>query len=292
MMIFKTVSWRLACAGLLTATLGACGGGGGIEGGSVSNISASSVAYGRSMTVTVTGQQLEPTNYIKAEGCENPTTSPVGSGSTRSYVCTIRKVGPMTVRVHNQQGDVLGSVRVEVPMPQVRFNTRLGNILVELDPTKAPITVNNFLTYVGASSTSSFYTNTLFHRVIKQDFFIIQAGGFIAGPTPKLATRAPIALESNNGLKNLRGTIAMARTSAPNSATSQFYINVQDNPGFDYKSEADPGYAVFGKVIDGMTAMDAIQNEPTTTKTVPSSTTTVPNIPVTDVVITGVVQVQ
>lgn len=288
MTTFKRISWRLAGAGALAATLASCGGGG-IDGGSVSSISATSLAYGRSMTVTVSGQQLESTNYIKADGCENATASAGGSSSTRTYSCAVRKVGPMTVRVHNQKGEVLGSVQVVVPKPRVRFTTRLGNIIVELDPDKAPVTVNNFLSYVGTASSSSFYTNTLFHRVIKD--FVIQAGGYVTGLTPEVATRAPIALESNKGLSNLRGTIAMARQTNPNSATTQFYINVKDNPDLDYKSEAEPGYAVFGQVVDGMTVVDAIQNEPTTNK---SDTAGSPlmNVPVTEVVITATTQVQ
>jgi peptidyl-prolyl cis-trans isomerase A (cyclophilin A) len=288
MTTFTSVSWRLACAGLLAATLSACGGGG-IDGGSLSSISATSIAYGRNMSVTVSGQQLESTNYIKAEGCENATASSGGSGSSRTYTCTIRKVGPMTVRVHNQKGDVLGSVDVEVPTPQVRFNTRLGNIVVELDPTRAPVTVNNFLAYVGTASASSFYTNTIFHRVIQD--FVVQAGGFTTGPTPKAPTRAPIVLESNNGLKNLRGTIAMARTGAANSATSQFYINVQDNPSLDYKSDIQPGYAVFGRVVDGLGVVDAIQAERTTSKA-DSTGAVLDDVPVTDVVITGTLQIR
>lgn len=288
MTTLNLISWRLAGTCALVATLASCGGGG-IDGGSVSSISATSVAYGRAMAVTVSGQQLESTNYIKADGCENPTASSGGSSSSRSYSCTIRKVGPMTVRVHNQKGEVLGSVQVEVPKPRVRFTTRLGNIIVELDPDKAPVTVNNFLAYVGTSSGSSFYTNTLFHRVIKD--FVIQAGGYLTGLTPKVATRAPIALESNNGLTNLRGTIAMARTSAPNSATTQFYINAKDNPSLDYKSEAEPGYAVFGQVVDGLPVVDAIQNEATTSKA-DKTGTILGNVPVTEVVITGTTQVQ
>lgn len=285
---FMRMSWRLPATGALAATLASCGGGG-LDGGSVNNISATSIAYGRAMTVTVSGQQLESTNYIKAEGCENAAPAGTGSSSTRTYTCTVRKVGPMTVRVHNQKGEVLGSVRITVPKPQVRFTTRLGSIVVELEPEKAPVTVDNFLAYVGTSSSNSFYTNTLFHRVIKD--FVIQAGGYLTGLAPKAPTRAPIVLESNNGLSNLRGTIAMARTTAPNSATTQFYINTRDNPNLDYKSDAEPGYAVFGQVVEGMPVVEAIENEPTTTK--PDATgTTLADVPVSEVVITATTRVQ
>ena len=141
--------------------------------------------------------------------------------------------------------------------PQVTIQTSLGNIVVELYPTKAPQTVANFLQYVD----DGFYTNTLFHRVI--DGFMIQGGGF----TPQFErkpTRAPIINEADNGLKNLRGTIAMARTVDPQSATAQFYINVADNPNLDFtdKTPSGWGYAVFGKVIKGMEVVDAIKSQP------------------------------
>lgn len=288
MMTLKHIAWRLAGAGLLGATLTACGGGG-IEGGSIDSMQATSVAYGRAMTVSVSGKQLASTNYIKADGCENATAAGSGSSSARNYTCTVRKLGPMTVRVHNQQGDVLGSVQVEVPTPRVQFTTRLGNIVVEVYPDKAKNTVDNFLAYVGASSSSSFYTSTIFHRVIKD--FVIQAGGYTAGPKPKPPTRAPIALESNNGLKNVRGSIAMARTLILDSATSQFYINVKDNPSLDYQSGTTPGYTVFGTVVEGLSVVDAIQNEATTSKA-DTNGAVLNDVPITDVVITGTLQIR
>lgn len=288
MTIPKFSAWRLIGAGMVVAGLSACGGGG-IDGGSISTISATSINYARNMTVAVSGQQLADTNYIKAEGCENARASTGGTAASRSYVCTIKKVGPMIVRVHNKEGDVLGSVRVEVPMPQVRFTTGTGPIIVELDPTKAPATVDNFLAYAGTSSSTSFYTNMIFHRVIKD--FVIQAGGYNRNLVVKNPTRAAIALESQNGLKNLRGTIAMARTSEPNSATSQFFINVKDNPDLDYKSAAEPGYAVFGKVVEGLNVVDAIQEVATTTKN-DSTGRPLENVPVTEIVITAAQQIR
>jgi len=142
--------------------------------------------------------------------------------------------------------------------PQVIIQTSLGNITVELYQDKAPKTVANFLQYVD----DGFYTNTLFHRVI--DGFMIQGGGF----TPQFErkpTRAPIMNEADNGLKNVRGTIAMARTFDPQSATAQFYINVVDNPNLDFKDKTPRGwgYTVFGKVIKGMEIVDAIKSQPT-----------------------------
>ena len=144
------------------------------------------------------------------------------------------------------------------PRPRVRLVTSKGTIVVELDREKAPITVSNFLRYVE----DGFYDGTIFHRVVPD--FVIQGGGFTPDLTRK-ETRPPIINESNNGLSNLRGTIAMARTSDPDSATSQFYINLVDNTSLDY-APGRPGYAVFGKVIEGMDVVDAIGAVETTTR--------------------------
>ncbi|HET7842679.1 MAG TPA: peptidylprolyl isomerase [Xanthomonadales bacterium] len=142
-----------------------------------------------------------------------------------------------------------------VPAPKVRFNTTKGAIVVEVYPDKAPKSVENFLQYVK----DKHYDGTLFHRVI--DNFMIQGGGFTTDLKPK-PTRAAVANEANNGLSNLRGTIAMARTGDPNSATSQFFINVADNTRLDYVSSENGytwGYAVFGKVVEGMEVVDQIK---------------------------------
>lgn len=140
----------------------------------------------------------------------------------------------------------------------VQIVTNVGNITVELEPAKAPKTVANFLSYVK----SGFYNGTIFHRVIPG--FMIQGGGFTAD-FHKKPTKAPIINEANNGLSNLRGTIAMARTSDPNSATAQFFINVADNKFLDYSAPTlrGAGYAVFGHVTSGMKVVDKIVNTPT-----------------------------
>ncbi len=137
--------------------------------------------------------------------------------------------------------------------------TSSGEIVVELYDTYAPQTVANFYKYVAAG----FYTNTLIHRVDRD--FVIQGGGYSPGMAAKTPLYAPIPLESNNGLSNLRGTIAMARRSDPGSATSQFFFNVQDNTSLDYQSTANPGYAVFGRIISGLNTLDAINVVPTYT---------------------------
>jgi peptidyl-prolyl cis-trans isomerase A (cyclophilin A) len=140
----------------------------------------------------------------------------------------------------------------------VELQTNQGPIVLELDREKAPKTVANFLAYVE----KGFYDGTVFHRVMPT--FMIQGGGFDTAKAQK-KTDAPIENESDNGLSNVRGTIAMARTSAPDSATSQFFINVVDNPNLD-GGPGRPGYAVFGKVVAGMKAVDAIRATPTGTE--------------------------
>ncbi len=138
-------------------------------------------------------------------------------------------------------------------MSKVLIETTFGNIEVELDAEKAPVTVENFLAYVN----DDFYENTIFHRVIPN--FMIQCGGFRAGMVQK-QTNDPIKIEADNGLSNDRGTLAMARTGDPNSATSQFFINHSDNAFLNHTSPTPQGwgYAVFGKVTDGMDVVDKI----------------------------------
>jgi len=130
----------------------------------------------------------------------------------------------------------------------VVLETSLGDIEVELDAEKAPVTVDNFLAYVNAG----WYDGLCFHRVMYG--FVVQGGGFEPDGTFK-NTMEPIEIESNNGLSNTNGTIAMARSAEPDSATSQFYINIGDNTALDYIDEENPGYTVFGRVISGMDVM-------------------------------------
>jgi len=141
-----------------------------------------------------------------------------------------------------------------MPAAQVLMTTTVGPITLELDTDNAPKTVDNFLSYVA----DGFYDGTIFHRVI--DNFMIQGGGFTAGMEQK-DTKAPVENEANNGLKNDRGTIAMARTQDPHSATAQFFINVQDNDFLNHTGENIQGwgYAVFGKVTDGEDVLDKIR---------------------------------
>ena len=159
----------------------------------------------------------------------------------------------------------------------VLMKTSMGTIKIELDQEKAPVSTANFLAYVN----DKFYDGTIFHRVIPA--FMIQGGGFDKDMNQK-KTKAPIKNEAGNGLKNLNGTIAMARTSDPNSATAQFFINTKDNAFLDHRDDSVQGYgyAVFGKVVDGMDVVKKIEAVQTTTK-MPHQ-----NVPVTPVVIESV----
>lgn len=143
---------------------------------------------------------------------------------------------------------------------KVKLQTSVGDIVIELEPAKAPKTVDNFVQYVRAGH----YDGTVFHRVIEE--FMIQGGGMTSDLKEK-TTRSPIPLESRNGLSNVRGSVAMARTMVPNSATAQFFINVKDNTFLDQPNARDGnGYAVFGKVIMGMDVVDKIRQVPTGNK--------------------------
>lgn len=158
----------------------------------------------------------------------------------------------------------------------VVMETSLGTIRIELEDSKAPLTVRNFLQYVA----DKFYDNTIFHRVIAD--FMIQGGGFEPGLKQK-KTRSPIKNESSNGLSNLRSTLAMARTSVADSATAQFFINVVDNSALDRTRSRDGvGYCVFGKVTDGMDVVDKIRAVRT------GQRSGYPDVPLSDVVIRSI----
>jgi peptidyl-prolyl cis-trans isomerase A (cyclophilin A) len=166
---------------------------------------------------------------------------------------------------------VLLACSLGVSAQTVRLKTSLGDVRVQLDAAKAPKTVANFLAYVKAGH----YNGTVFHRVIAD--FMVQGGGFTKDMVQK-PTKPPIPLEAGNGLSNARGSVAMARTADPNSATAQFFINVVDNTRLD-GSEPGTGYAVFGQVIEGMEVVDQIRAVPVDNKGMHA------NVPVTPVLI-------
>ncbi len=156
---------------------------------------------------------------------------------------------------------LVGESFADAPKPRVRLITSKGVIVIELDRQAAPKTVENFLMYVD----SGFYAGTIFHRVIKG--FMIQGGGLLEDMNMK-STKSPIPNEADNGLKNVRGSIAMARTQDPNSATSQFFINTVDNEFLNHKGKTAQGwgYCVFGRVVEGLEVVDTIEGMPTTSR--------------------------
>lgn len=156
---------------------------------------------------------------------------------------------------------------------KIEMATSMGTMQIELDEENAPVTVENFVGYAN----DGFYDGTIFHRVING--FMIQGGGMNPDLSQK-ENKAPIVNEANNGLKNDKGTLAMARTNDPNSATSQFFINHADNAFLNYAGDANPGYAAFGKVVEGMDIVEAIANVKTGNDDVPNETVTIQSVKV------------
>jgi cyclophilin family peptidyl-prolyl cis-trans isomerase len=186
---------------------------------------------------------------------------------------------------------LLGASTFATAGPKVLLKTNRGDITIELDAEKAPESAKNFLAYVK----DGFYNKTVFHRVI--DGFMVQGGGFELkedGAIEQKATRGPIQNEAKNGLKNDRGTIAMARTGDPHSATAQFFINHVDNGNLDYPSFDGWGYAVFGKVVAGLDIVDKIAEAETATKSLKAGSgdqtreTPTKDVPVENIVIESV----
>ncbi len=263
-----------AMAMLATLTTG-CGGGNDSE-PAVTTMAASNARFSRAATLSINGRNLRAGIVVDMEGgCENLTLVANGTDDLQQYTCDVLAVGEFKANVHTTDGRFLGRLTFQVPLPEVSMTTSLGNFVLELDPVAAPATVRNFLGYVNAG----FYRNVIFHRVIAET--LVQSGGYTSGPVVKPPTAPPIELESNNGLKNVRGSIGAARTSAPDSARAQWYVNVGDNPGFDYVDADQPGYAVFGKVTSGMATIDAISA--VETRTDPASG--LDNLPVSDILV-------
>ena len=250
--IFKY--WAIAA---LLSLLSACGGSDGFQ-PVVTGVKVQSAAYGKTATIYIGGKDLRSYLTVDTQGaCTNPSFASNSTTDTLVLNCAVSKTGDFALAIKTPEGQTIYTSTVSVPMPQVSLFTSKGNITLELDPLAAPLSVNNFLNYVN----KGFYRGTLFHRVIPN--FVVQGGGYTTGMVKKSGQASPIELESNKGLSNLRGSLAMARTYLPNSATSEFYINLKDNVSLDYKNAANPGYAVFGKVIQGLEVVDAMALEPT-----------------------------
>ena len=261
----------------LSALLAACSGGGsdsGSQPASVSSASAATPMYGQPLLFTVNGSHLANAIDLASAGCRDftlGTTAPhVSSGSVAYYRCTVTAVGAQQARVvRRSDNTVLATVGYTVPLPQVTLDVGNGaaagtgpvggSLVITLAPQQTPATVDNFLAYVR----SGFYDGTVFHR--NAPGFVLQGGGWAAELNPALPvpaakpTAAPIALEVGRGLSNLRLSVAMARGAAPNSATSQFFINLADNAALD---TLGGGYAVFGDISAGAAVVDAMAAAP------------------------------
>lgn len=277
---FSRVVFASSLSILVALSLLACGGSSGFE-PVITGVKTQSLMYGHTASILLGGKDLRSNITVDTQGaCTSPS---FASNSTTDLLvlnCRALTVGDFLLSVKSAQGDLLYSEMLTIPKPQVMLFTTKGNITLELEPTIAPVSVNNFLTYVS----QGFYKGTLFHRVIPG--FVVQAGGYSSGMVKKLGQAAPIALESNKGLSNIRGSLAMARTNAPNSATSEFYVNLVNNTSLDFKNAANPGYAVFGSVVQGMDIVDAIALEPT------SVFGAFADVPLSDIAITLAVQVK
>jgi cyclophilin family peptidyl-prolyl cis-trans isomerase len=268
----------------------ACGGGGGTGANSsdtttipatnppsVTAVAAGNVIYKKEATITVTGQNLDSGITATAVGCSNLTEQPGGTSASRTYSCVPFFGTSINFTVSaTASRALLKQISVPVPPPQVTLATSMGIIVVELRPDRAKNTVDNFLQYVN----DGFYSNTVFHRIVSG--FVVQGGGYAVGQTTLKSTSPPIVFEapSATGLSNNQGTIAMARATGLNSATSQFFINTVNNPDLDTSSG---GYAVFGSVIQGMDVVKAIEKVavdsnswPTTAVTMNSTSQTSP----------------
>jgi cyclophilin family peptidyl-prolyl cis-trans isomerase len=274
-------SWTITAGTLLLALLG-CGGGGWSGGDPITGITATNFKYGQKATLTLTGNALDNVIKLSSDKCLLVTLDAIDSSSRRQATCIVAATGPIQFTVKSSADYVVYNTALTAPEPQVTLVTSLGSVVIELNPTAAPITVKNFLAYVNQSP--SFYSGTLFHRVISG--FMAQGGGFTTGMTQKSGLSPAITLESQNGLLNLRGAVAMARTNAADSATSQFFVNLVDNAFLNYASTNSPGYAVFGKVVSGMDVIDLMATKPTATKNGYS------DVPVTDITILSATQTQ
>jgi peptidyl-prolyl cis-trans isomerase A (cyclophilin A) len=256
--------------------LAACGGGssGSAPEPAVAGTSVSAM-YSQKVVLRVTGSNVNTGLAASSTACTAPmtlsTATPyVSDASTAYYTCPTTALGAHAVTLtRGSDGSIAGTVDFTVPMPQVRMTVSIGpsvsgNLVFTLAPDKTPISVDNFLRYVH----DGFYPGIVFHRVaINPVPFVIQGGAFRVSGDP-LGILQPIPLEVNKGLSNVKWSLGMARTPDPNSATSQFYINLADNLNLD-PSASSPGYAVFGVLTSGMELVDAI----TTTNCTPYSYT-------------------
>lgn len=285
MPVLKTAALPLSASALLSlALLAGCGGGGEKE-SVVPTVSSTSVRslgtlgggegsgnYGEKVLITINGSALDQGITVRSNGCTGITrlsTAPTASGaSTAYYECTVNSAGTLLATVaRDVSGFVMATATWTVPEPRVLMtigngSSTLGEIELTLRPAQVPVTVANFMEYVR----SGYYVGTIFHRYSPD--FVLQGGGYAAPVNPgdssanlKEGTREPIVLEDAAGLSNLQWTVAMARTNAPNSATSQFFFNLVDNL-FLNRSPTARGYAVFAEITGGREVVTAMTQQP------------------------------
>ena len=277
MRTFKSF-FSFSTALVLASFISACGGSTGFP-PVITAVKPQSLSYGRTATIYLGGKDLRSSLVVESNGgCTSPSFASNSSTDMLVLNCLVTVVGDLPLTIKSATGEIIYTTTLSVPKPQVSIITNKGSFTLELDLASAPITVKNFLTYVRGG----YYSNTLFHRVIPG--FVAQAGGYTTGLIKKPGQLDPIELESNKGLSNSRSTVAMARTNVFNSATSEFYVNLVNNTFLDYKNAANPGYAVFGTVVQGMDVVDAIAAVPT--GVFKGST----DVPLTDITITMALQ--
>jgi peptidyl-prolyl cis-trans isomerase A (cyclophilin A) len=252
--------FNLFILSICTLVLVGCGGSSPASIATVSDIQVNQLKYGQLSQFTLTGKLLDLDIKLSAKNCKGLALVAGGTDTTKSVTCTISAVGPAMVILEATlaDGTLLKSVSFDVPNPQVSMQTSLGAVVLELNPTAALLSTDNFLQYVN----SKFYDNTLIHRVVTTGIFVAQGGWLTPTPAVQPGQKAAIALEVNKGLSNLKGTIAMARSADLNSATSQYYFNLADNVALD---TSNGGYAVFGKVVSGAEVLDVMASVKTTT---------------------------
>ncbi len=224
----------------------------------VLSIKADSLMYSKSAQFTMTGYSLDKDFNVSTKNCKGLALVSGGSSTSKSVTCNVGAVGTGAISFEAKMADgtVLKTASFDVPNPQVKMVTNLGTLTLELNPAATPVTSTNFLQYVN----DKFYDNTIIHRIVTSGIFVAQGGWLTPAPAVQVGQRVAIALEVGKGLSNVKGTIAMARGSDLNSATSQFFFNLADNTALD---TANGGYAVFGKVISGSSVLDAMAITPT-----------------------------
>lgn len=275
-MIDKQSFSRGALALIATSALTSCGGGGGGGAGegvaSVSNMTATPTRYLQTMTVSVTGRNLDQGIDMVVDGpCTGITRVAGGTGDSVQFTCLVKGAGEIIPRIKAFEGArEIASVKVNIPLPRVSVTltdgTQTGSFVMELDPTVAPNTVENFIAYATTPATP-FYRNTAVSYA--DPAMGIRLGGYtvLAGSTGALTQKAPtrdtIPVEAGNGLKNVRGTVALVQRDTTDRAT-EWWVSTQDNPTLDRGSAENPiGYTVFGKVIEGLAVVETAAAVPT-----------------------------